>query len=173
MTTTTVALEAALDHYALEFQVRTGPGALETEFCPLAPELLPTFTVQGHSFKAVSEAEAVGAVLMDALPAAKCAELGIDCERVLKDALLRELPVRLPDGSSADVRSNLASDEHREVATYLVVFKDPKPGTLTTTDPVDNDRLWVGARTVTEAVGIALLSNPQLAYDDVLDHMEV
>jgi len=50
----------------------------------------------------------------------------------------------------------------------VIVFKQP----IETSDP-NGDRLTLGASSIKEAVGIALMANPHLSYNDILDHMEV
>lgn len=169
-TLSAVAVEAALDHLAIQVPVYIGN---HFEFAELLPGNLSTFALQGHTFKALSDAEAVGIVLMDALPSATCAELGLDCERMLRDSIRRELPVRISDGTEASAVWDLTDERLQEATpTYLVVFKGIQPGQLVTDDD-QGDRVMLQARSVTEAIGLVLLRNPQLCYDQVLDHMEV
>lgn len=59
-----------------------------------------------------------------------------------------------------------------DTPTYLVIVHVEKAHLLTTSDP-NGDRISVGAITLPEAVGKVLMENPQLRYDDILDHMEV
>ena len=171
-TLTPIGLEAALDHSTLELPVRYGPTPLDVVWLPVVREQLPTFNVLGHRIRAVSEAEAVGAVLMDERPDASCESLGLDCQRILAASMKAELPVRDAKGAVIESVSDLLdADPNMYGPDYLVVFKNVKPGTLVTDDE-NGDRIYVSARTVTEAVGLALLRNPKLCYDDVLDHME-
>lgn len=59
--------------------------------------------------------------------------------------------------------------DDREGPTYLVVFNQPieKP------DDENGDRLYIAANSIEEAVGYALIANPTLTYNDIVDHMEV
>lgn len=168
--TPAVAVEAALDHQTIQVPVFIR----ETlTFAELRPNQLSTFSLQGFTFKALSDAEAVGIVLMDELPAFSCAELGLDCERLLHDSMTRLMPVTLEDGTEAEVPWSLTDPALLAYTpAYLVVFKDLQPGQLSTDDE-NGDRVTVSARSYIEAVGLVLLRNPQLCYDDVLDHMEV
>lgn len=53
--------------------------------------------------------------------------------------------------------------------TYLIVFKQP----ISNAHVENVDRLYIEAHCIEEAVGIALMQNPTLTYNDILDHMEV
>lgn len=59
--------------------------------------------------------------------------------------------------------------------TWLIVVHPHKKHLLTITDPLadNDDRVYIGARSIEEAIGYVLMQNPELTYNDVLDHMEV
>lgn len=168
-----LATPVTLDRLGLEVAVRLTANE-SPRYLLVETAKLQNFRIAGYSVNALSEAEAVGAVLMTHLPDTSCAELGLDGPRIIEQAQLRQVPVVTEQGLSAEGESDLESTDPHSAPSYLVVFKDIKPGQLNKTDESeDDDRVYCGARTIYEAVGLVLLQSPSLTYDAVLDHMEV
>jgi len=61
---------------------------------------------------------------------------------------------------------------HQDTPTFQVIVEPGKAALLATPDP-DGDRVYIGATSVAEAVGVVLMANPALRYADVLEHLEV
>lgn len=58
-----------------------------------------------------------------------------------------------------------------ETSTFQIIVKSEKADLLDTEDP-NGDRIYVGALSLEEAVGKVLMENPNLSYNDILDHFE-
>lgn len=164
----------SLDRLGLQVAGPLANAPENSDYLLVETSKLRCFTVAGYNVFALSEAEAVGAVLMHKLPYASCQSLLLECPRILEDAQCLEVPAVNALGDSVQVISDLDARDPSTMPTYLVVFKDLERGQLNTSSEDDeSDRVYQAARTVYEAVGLVLLKNPQLTYDDVLDHMEV
>ena len=93
-----------------------------------------------------------------------------DPELLTWDEAMSRFGNGVPEGSS----SVDEDEEGDSVPTFLVVAKQEAKDRLDwVSEDGNGDRAYLGAKSVEEAVGIFLMKNPRLSYNDILDHMEV
>lgn len=146
----------------------------ESEFLPLDTAALPLYSIMLYQpigadrevkLRAATYEEAVGKVLMDN---PKLCYNGIRSYKAVEGAHASSLDDEIMVPVKVDGGTKLMMLAGADTPTYLVVFKEP----IETDDP-NGYRMALGAITIEEAVGCALVANPDRCYDDITDHMEV